>query len=86
MAHLGFQLAGDEEQPERLDCLALYRNQDMIVRGYGNLLGLAELQGYVSSASGFQPGELTMIAGHAELTLKRGARKALRQLLQANSA
>lgn len=86
MAHLGFQLAGDEEQPGRLDCLALYRNQDMIVRGYGNLLGLAALQEYLSRASGFQPGELTMIAGHADLTFKRGARKALQELLDANSA
>lgn len=63
MAHLAFQLGG--ETKDRLDCLALYRAQDMLAKGYGNFLGLAELQEYVATQSGFEPGELTVIAGSA---------------------
>jgi Thymidylate synthase len=82
MAHLAFQLASDRGQrkPERLDCLALYRNQNMTLKAYGNYLGLAELQGYVAAATGFRPGELTVVAGHAELELNRGDGDRLRDL------
>jgi thymidylate synthase len=81
MAHLCFQLGG-AHPPERLDCLALYRNQDMIQKGYGNLLGLAELQRYVAAATGFQSGELTVIAGHAEMKLKNETRVLLEALIR----
>ncbi|MGA2163947.1 MAG: thymidylate synthase [Solirubrobacteraceae bacterium] len=81
MAHLAFQLGGDGKYPERLDCLALYRNQDMIRKGYGNLLGLAQLQSYVATATGFQAGELTVIAGHADMTLDKHSRSFLQRLI-----
>jgi thymidylate synthase len=80
MAHLCFQLAGPHP-PERLDCLALYRNQDMIRKGYGNLLGLAELQRYIAAATGLQSGELTVIAGHADMKLNKRTRALLEALL-----
>lgn len=81
MAHLGFQLGGPLP-PERLDCLAVYRNQDMLAKGYGNLLGLAELQRYLALATGFQPGELTVIAGHADLhASNKSSRTALGALI-----
>lgn len=76
MAHLGFQLGGDPNRPEHLDCVALYRNQDMVLKGYGNYLGLAQLQAYVAQATGFVPGELIVIAGHATLELKNAATRA----------
>ncbi len=63
MAHLSFQLGGPERN--RLDCLALYRAQDMLRKGYGNFLGLAELQAYLAFHTGFEAGELTVIAGNA---------------------
>ena len=63
MAHLAFQLGGANS--ERLDCLALYRAQDMLAKGYGNFLGLAELQEYIAGRTGFAPGELTVVAGNA---------------------
>jgi hypothetical protein len=75
MAHLSFQLGG--EQKERLDCLALYRAQDMIAKGYGNFLGLAEFQEYLALTTGFAPGELTVVAGNAFLS--KGIRR-LRRL------
>jgi hypothetical protein len=76
MAHIGFQLGGHADRPERLDCVALYRNQDMVLKGYGNYLGLAQLQEYLAHATGFLPGELTVIAGHATLELKDAATRA----------
>jgi thymidylate synthase len=82
MAHLGFQLGGDPDRPERLDCVSLYRNQDMVLKGYGNYLGLAQLQEYVARATGFEPGELTVIAGHATLELRASGRARLRELVE----
>jgi thymidylate synthase len=82
MAHLGFQLGGDPDRPEQLDCVSLYRNQDMVLKGYGNYLGLAQLQEYVARATGFGPGELTVIAGHATLELDASKRARLRELVE----
>jgi hypothetical protein len=83
MAHLAFQLASEpgDMKPGRLDCVALYRNQNMTLKAYGNYLGLAELQRYVAAATGFRPGELTVIAGHAELDLNSGDAARLQQLI-----
>jgi thymidylate synthase len=46
---------------------AIYRNEFMIARGYGNYLGLAELQAYMATACDLHMGELMITAGHAEL-------------------
>lgn len=83
LAHLAFQLASEpgRGKPDRLDCLALYRNQNMTLKAYGNYLGLAQLQHYVADATGFRPGELTVVAGHAELELKAGDAPRLRALI-----
>lgn len=84
MAHLGFQLAhgpGADTKPDRLDCVALYRNQDLTVKGYGNYLGVAQLQAYLAQATGFTPGELMIVAGHADMTLNGGDIDRLRRLL-----
>jgi thymidylate synthase len=51
----------------RLHLQAIYRNEYLIGRAYGNFLGLAELQAYMAVASGLQLGELLMTIGHAEL-------------------
>jgi thymidylate synthase len=82
MAHVGFQLGGDPSNPERLDCVSLYRNQDMLLKGYGNYLGLAQLQNYVAQTTGFEPGELTVIAGHATLELSGARRAKLKRLVE----
>lgn len=79
MSHLAFHL-----DDERLDCLATYRNHDLIRKGYGNYLGIAELQQYLAKASGFHPGELVVIAGHADLPgLSSGERAELKELVSA---
>lgn len=76
MAHLAFQLGGRGK--ERLDCLAVYRAQDLVEKGYGNFLGLAQLQEYVARRAGFLPGELMVVAGNA--TIATAIRK-LRRLV-----
>jgi thymidylate synthase len=84
LSHLEFELAcgpGSGAKPDRLDCIALYRNQDITVKGYGNYLGLAQLQAYLARATGFLPGELTVIAGHAMMALKTGDAARLETLL-----
>jgi len=86
LAHLSFQLGVDDGGADRLDCLALYRYQDLMLKGYGNYLGLAELQRYVAAATGFVPGELTVIAGHAHLSLNKHARAGLQTLLHGYQA
>jgi Thymidylate synthase len=62
MAHMSFHLVGG-----RLHLVAHYRNQFLIERAYGNYLGLAQLQRYVSDAVELRPGELMVLAGHASL-------------------
>ncbi len=50
---------------ERLQ--AIYRNELLVARGYGNYLGLAQLQCYLAEQTGVEPGELLMTIGHVEL-------------------
>jgi thymidylate synthase len=52
---------------------AIYRNESLIERGYGNYLGLAQLQTYIAEQAGVELGELMITAGHAELGGQRGA-------------
>jgi thymidylate synthase len=81
MSHLAFQLDGD-----RVDCLATYRSHDMVKKAYGNYLGLAELQRYVAHQSGFEPGELSILAGHAAIEgLNRPQLDELRALIAEHS-
>lgn len=48
-----------------LSILGVYRHWHLITRGYGNLIGLARLQSFLCQQSGYRPGELAVIAGHA---------------------
>jgi thymidylate synthase len=67
LAHLSVHLHQGEVHLQ-----AVYRNESLIARGYGNFLGLAELQAYIAEHAGAAVGELMITAGHAELDgLKR---------------
>ena len=57
---------------------AIYRNEYLLERGYGNFLGLAELQRYMADAVSVPVGELLMTIGHAELDAPKTA---IRELL-----
>lgn len=62
LAHLSVHL-----EASRLHMQAIYRNEYLVARGYGNFLGLAQLQTYVAAAVGLGVGELLMTMGHAEI-------------------
>jgi thymidylate synthase len=77
LAHLSVHL-----HEGKLHMQAIYRNEHIVARGYGNFLGLAELQRYVADAAGLELGELLLTIGHAELdsTTKTAARQLLERL------
>lgn len=62
----------------KLHMQAIYRNEYLLARGYGNFLGLAELQQYIATAVELPVGELLMTIGHAELDAPKTA---IRELL-----
>ena len=53
----------------------------MTVKGYGNYLGLAQLQAYLAAATGFVSGELMVTSGHAIMELHPGDSARLESLL-----
>lgn len=55
----------------RLHLLATYRYEYLVVKGYGNYLGLARLQSYVAAQAGLQPGQLTVVAGRVRVDASR---------------
>jgi thymidylate synthase len=63
----------------RLHVQAIYRNETLVGRAYGNYLGIAELQSYIAQAAGVELGELLITAGHVEL--ESGVRSAAREML-----
>jgi hypothetical protein len=67
LAHLAVHL----DSGKRLCMQAIYRNEHIVYRGYGNFLGLAELQAYIAAAAGVEVGELLMTFGHAELDVPK---------------
>jgi thymidylate synthase len=73
LAHLSFHL-----HEGRLHQQAVYRNEYLIGRAYGNYLGLAELQGYIASACDLDVGEFLVTVGHVELD---GRRRAVAEML-----
>lgn len=55
----------------RLHLLATYRYQYLVLKGYGNYLGLARLLTYVADWAELQPGQLTVVAGRAHADASR---------------
>ncbi len=49
----------------KLSLLAVYRHWHLITRGYGNLIGLVRLQEFLCQQTGYEIGELAVVAGHA---------------------
>ena len=76
LAHVSVHL-----QDRQVHLQAIYRNESLVARGYGNFLGLAALQVYIAKAAGAKTGELMITAGHAELDgLKRPVTAMLKTL------
>lgn len=68
LAHLSFHLCDG-----RLHQQAVYRNEYLVGRAYGNYLGLAQLQCYIAAACGLEVGEFLVTVGHVELDGRQGA-------------
>jgi thymidylate synthase len=75
LAHLSLHL-----HERRLHLQAIYRNEYIVGRAYGNYLGLAQLQIYIAEQTATDPGELLMTLGHVEL--ESGNKRAVRQMLE----
>jgi len=73
LAHLSVHL-----HEVRLHMQAVYRNESLIARAYGNYLGLGELQAYIAGKADVEVGELMMTLGHVELD---AGKRAIRGLL-----
>jgi hypothetical protein len=67
LSFCSFQLDRDT-----LHMIAVYRSQYLIQRGYGNYLGLGRLLGYVCTKAGLNPGQLSVVAGYAQLDASKG--------------
>jgi thymidylate synthase len=78
LAHLSLHL-----HRQQLHLQAVYRNETLVSRAYGNYLGLAQLAAYVSRSVGILPGELLVTAGHIELD---GSQADIGEMLAALSA
>lgn len=67
LSHVSLTLVKD-----RVHMNATYRNQTFITRAYGNYLGLAALLRFIAVETGAQPGEVQVVATHADAELERG--------------
>jgi len=76
LAHISLHL-----HERRLHLQAIYRNESLIGRAYGNYLGLAQLQSYIAAQIGIATGELLMTLGHVEL--EPGNKRAALEMLAA---
>lgn len=78
LAHLSVHL-----HEGQLHMQAVYRNELLVARAYGNYLGLAQLQAYMADRTEVAVGELLMTIGHVELDAgKRAIRTMLAQFPQ----
>jgi thymidylate synthase len=80
LAHLSLHL-----HDRRLHLQAVYRNEYLVGRAYGNFLGLAQLQSYIAGAVGLDVGELMVTAGHAELDGTKGSTAAMLERIEHKS-
>lgn len=75
LAHLSVHL-----HDGRLHMQAVYRNEYLVGRAYGNYHGLAQLQTYIAEQVGSEVGELLMTIGHVEL--ESGNKRAVEAMLK----
>lgn len=72
LAHLSVHL-----HERKVHMQAIYRNEFLAGRAYGNYLGLGELLAYIAAQAGIQVGELMMTLGHVELDSTKGTIRAM---------
>jgi hypothetical protein len=69
----------------RLSMAAVYRHQYLVTKAYGNLLGLAQLQGFLAQQSGYEVGELVVHATMADAELDTYTKAGIAELIFAAS-
>jgi hypothetical protein len=62
---------------------ATYRNQTFVTRAYGNYVGLADLLRFIATEGGVEPGEVQVVATHADADLLTLRATAVRELVSA---
>lgn len=72
LAHLSVHM-----HERKLHMQAIYRNEFLVGRAYGNYLGLGELQAYIAAQVGLPVGELLMTLGHVQLDSTKGPIRAM---------
>jgi len=77
LAHLSVHL-----HERKLHVQAIYRNEYLVARAYGNYLGLSQLQAYIADSVNVAPGELLVTAGHIEMDGSRSAVLAMLKRLE----
>jgi thymidylate synthase len=81
LAHISMHVHGG-----KLNMQAVYRNEFLIGRAYGNYLGLAELLTYIANACPtLEPGELLLTLNHVELD-KAVSMSPIKQVLKSATA
>lgn len=72
----------------RLNMIATYRHQYLITKAYGNMVGLARLQSFIAEQTGYEVGELAIMAtmADAERSVWGGRRGVARIIADAESA
>ncbi|TGD36360.1 hypothetical protein EB834_20015 [Brevibacterium aurantiacum] len=65
----------------RINLLAVYRHQYLITKAYGNMVGLARLQRFLAEQSGYEVGELSIMASFADCESKIWKTSTVRQIL-----
>lgn len=80
LAHLSVHL-----HEGRLHMQAVYRNEFLIGRAYGNYLGLGQLQAYIAEHAGVDVGELLMTLGHVQLDANKTPIRAMLRLLDSSA-
>ena len=79
LSHISFTRTNN-----RLDMSAMYRNQHLVRKAYGNYLGLSRLQHFVCQEAGLEVGELLCVATHADTEFSNfGGKKALKAFIEA---
>lgn len=61
LSHVSLTLVDD-----KVNLTAIYRNQYLVTRGFGNYVGLARLTEFIATESGAQPGEVQVVATGAD--------------------
>jgi thymidylate synthase len=72
LAHVSVHL-----HERRLHMQAIYRNEFLVGRAYGNYLGLGQLQAYIAEHAEVEVGELLMTLGHVQLDSNRAPIRAM---------